>query len=182
MTGWLRESSSYAYAISEAQRLNSRKALKKLRAIGPPPYAASSVFTQRLCLQRLEGQLRAGTLWNVGRIILGRPESSILDLPNIVRGFRFSIDAMWAELLTVNLLKVAPSLQMPVFFFLGRRDHWVPSETSVAYFNALTAPSKTLVWFEESGHEPFVDEPTKFNTLMLELVRPVVVSTNSASG
>ncbi len=63
---------------------------------------------------------------------------------------------------------------MPVFFFLGRHDHWVPPEISVAYFDALTAPAKTLVWFEESGHEPFVDEPAKFNASMVELVRPVV--------
>ncbi len=46
------------------------------------------------------------------------------------------------------------------------------AETSVAYFDALTAPSKTLVWFEASGHEPFVDEPAKFNAAMAELVRP----------
>jgi pimeloyl-ACP methyl ester carboxylesterase len=68
-------------------------------------------------------------------------------------------------------MKVVPALQIPVFFFLGRRDHQVPAETSVAYFDALVAPSKKLVWFEESGHEPFVDEPAKFNTAMVELVR-----------
>ena len=68
---------------------------------------------------------------------------------------------------------LAPTLQVPVFFFLGRRDHWVPPETSVAYFDMLTAPSKTLVWFDHSGHEPFMDEPEKFNRLMAELVRPV---------
>ena len=48
----------------------------------------------------------------------------------------------------------------------------MPPETSVAYFDALTAPSKKLVWFEQSGHEPFVDEPAKFNDTMRELVRP----------
>jgi pimeloyl-ACP methyl ester carboxylesterase len=48
----------------------------------------------------------------------------------------------------------------------------VPAKTSVAYIGALIAPSKRLVWFEESGHEPFVDEPAKFNALMAELVRP----------
>ena len=31
-----------------------------------------------------------------------------------------------------------------------------------------------LVWFEKSGHEPFMDEPVKFNAAMVELVRPVV--------
>ena len=49
-----------------------------------------------------------------------------------------------------------------------------PPETSLAYFESLTAPSKKLVWFEESGQEPFVDEPARFNAAMLELVRPVV--------
>lgn len=110
----------------------------------------------------------------MGRILLGGPESSVFDLPDILRGFRFSLDAMWAEVAALNLQTLAPALQMPVFFFLGRRDRWVPPEVSVAYFDMLTAPSKKLVWFEQSGHEPFVDEPTKFNRAMVELVRPTV--------
>ncbi len=169
------ESSSYAFALAEAQRLNNRKAVEKLRAIGPPPHTAQSLWTQRFCLNRLEGNLRPRVLWSLGRILLGGPEYSIFDLPNLMRGFRFSIDAMWDEVSRIDLTTAVPALQMPVFFFLGRNDHWVPPETSVAYFDALTAPSKRLVWFEESGHEPFADEPAKFNTLMVELVRPVVV-------
>lgn len=168
------ESSSYAFALAEAERRNNRKALKELRAIGAPPYSASSVWTERTWLQRFDGQLKASALWNMGRIVLGGPESSVFDLPNILRGFRFSLDTMWAEVSGLNLLKLVPALQMPVFFFLGRHDHWVPPETSVAYLDALTAPSKRLVWFEASGHEPFVDEPTKFNTAMVELVRPAL--------
>ena len=81
---------------------------------------------------------------------------------------------MWSEVSTLDLTRLVPALEMPVFVFLGRNDHWVPPETSLDYFNALTAPSKKLVWFEESGHEPFADEPTKFNASMVELVRPVV--------
>jgi pimeloyl-ACP methyl ester carboxylesterase len=81
---------------------------------------------------------------------------------------------MWAEVSRLNLLTLVPALQMPVFFFLGRRDHWVPPETSVAYIDALRAPSKTLVWFEESGHEMFVDEPAKFNATVTEMVRPAL--------
>jgi pimeloyl-ACP methyl ester carboxylesterase len=87
----------------------------------------------------------------------------------MLRGFRPSLDAMWTEVSRLNLVKL-----VPVFFFLGRHDHWVAPEISVAYFDALTAPSKALVWFEESGHEPFVDEPAKFNASMAELVRPVL--------
>jgi pimeloyl-ACP methyl ester carboxylesterase len=168
------ESASYAFAVAEALRLNNRKALRELRAIGPPPHAASRLWTERIWLHRLEGQLRGRVLWNVGRIVLGGPESSVFDLPNLVRSFRFSIDAMWAEVSALNLMKLVPALQMPIFFFLGCHDHCVPPEVSVAYFDVLTAPSKKLVWFEESGHEPFMDEPAKFNASMVELVRPIL--------
>jgi pimeloyl-ACP methyl ester carboxylesterase len=39
----------------------------------------------------------------------------------------------------------------------------------------MVAPSKKIVWFEESGHEPFVDEPDRFHAAMVEWVRPVGV-------
>jgi pimeloyl-ACP methyl ester carboxylesterase len=168
------EAASYAFALAEAQRLGNHGALQKLRAIGPPPHTAKTLWTERTCLQRIEGKLDARTLWDLGRVVVGVPESSIFDLPKTMRGFRFSLDVMWPEVSRLNLMKVAPALQMPVFFFLGSKDHWVPPEISVAYFNALTAPSKNLVWFEESGHEPFVDEPGKFNGAMVELVRPIL--------
>jgi len=168
------ESSSYAFALNEAQRHNNRKALKQLRAIGPPPHTASGLWTEQMWLLRFEGRLERRALWNMGRILLGRPESSILDLPNLLRSFRFSLEAMCAEVSVINLVKLVPALQMPVFLFLGRHDHCVPPEVSLAYFDVLTAPAKKVVWFEQSGHEPFVDEPDKFNAAMVELVRPVI--------
>lgn len=81
---------------------------------------------------------------------------------------------MWPEVSRLNLIELVPALRMPVFFLLGRNDHFVPPKTSVDYFEALTGPLKKLVWFENSGHEPFVDEPGKFNAAMAELVRPIL--------
>ena len=168
------ESAAYAYALAEARRRNNRRAVKALSAIGPPRYPASSVFKERTWLQVLDGQLTPKALWKFGRIALSGRESSIFDVPKQLRGFRFSMDAMWDEVSRIDLSVAAPELQMPVFFFLGRHDHWVPPETSVAYFDMLAAPSKELVWFEESGHEPFADEPVKFNRAAIDLVRPLV--------
>ena len=168
------EAASYAFALAEAQRRGKRRAVKKLRAIGPPPHTAKQLWTERTWVMRLEGGMRPRSLWNMGRAVLTGWESSIFDLPGSMRGFRFSLDAMWAEASRLNLLDLVPALEMPVFFFLGRKDHWVPGEVSLAYFEALRAPSKELVWFEQSGHEPFVDEPARFNSTMAELVRPAL--------
>jgi pimeloyl-ACP methyl ester carboxylesterase len=176
------ESATYAFALAEAQRLGKPRAIKKLRAIGPPPHTAERLWTQRTWLSRLEGRMRPRAIWNLGRAVLAGKESSVLDLPSFMRGFRFSLGVMWTEVSRLNLIELAPALQMPVFFFLGRKDHWVPAEISVAYIDALSAPSRKLVWFEESGHEPFVDEPAKFNTALAELVRPALPADPPARG
>lgn len=165
------ESASYEYALTEAQRRGNHRAERKLRAIGPPPYSADAVFAERTWVTRLDGTASPRGLWRMGRAILGAKEASVLELPSGWRGFHFSMDAMWTEVSRLNLIEIAPALQMPVFFLLGRLDHFVPPETSMAYFDALTAPAKRIVWFEHSGHEPFVDEPDLFNASMLELVR-----------
>jgi pimeloyl-ACP methyl ester carboxylesterase len=168
------ESMSYAFALAEAQSRGDHGAMKKLRAIGPPPYPAKSVFIERTCLARMEGGMSARALWKVGRAAFTGPGGSIFNLIRTVRGFRFTLYTMWDEVSRLDLGELVPALQMPVFVFLGRKDHWVPPETSVDYFDALIAPSKKLVWFEQSGHEMFVDEPAKFNDTIRELVRPLL--------
>ena len=72
----------------------------------------------------------------------------------------------------LNLAKAVPALEVPVFFFIGRHDQVIDTEESAAYFEVLTAPAKSLVWLEESAHEPPAEEPGKFHRLMVELVRP----------
>lgn len=169
------ESASYHFAVREAERRGRRGVLRKLRAIGPPPYDADAVWTERIAVMRLEGQFRPRALWKMARSAAGVREASIFDFRRTMRVFRRTFAVMWPEVSRLNLLTLAPVLQVPVFFFLGRRDRWVPPATSVAYYDALDAPAKQLVWFEESGHEPFADEAEKFDRAMLALVRPVAV-------
>jgi pimeloyl-ACP methyl ester carboxylesterase len=167
------ELASYAKAVAEAERQGNRAVLKKLRAIGPPPHDADRLFIERRCAEQLRGGLRPKALWNMARMLIGAPETSLCDLRATMRAFRFSIESMWPEVSHLNLMDAVPALEVPVVMMLGRNDPWIPPEISVAYFDALQARSKQLVWFEHSGHEPFVDEPSKFVTLMLELVRPL---------
>lgn len=168
------ESASYAYARAEAQRQGNAKIIAKLDTIGAPPYPASSVFVERMCLSRLDGMLSPKVLWELAKMALESDELSVVELPGVYRAFRWTMDAMWRQVSQLNLIELAPVLEVPVFIFHGRKDHFVPAETTAAYFDVLTAPSKQLVWFEQSGHEPFMDEPMKFNAMMVDLVRPVV--------
>ncbi len=173
---WLAsEDLCYEFTLAEAERRRNRKALRDLRAIGPPPHAAEKVMVQCKWLTRFVGFVRGMSMWRFSQIIIGGPESSLWDLPNIFHGTLFSTYAMWDEVSALNLVRAAPALAMPVFFFVGRHDRVIAPETSVAYFDALRAPSKQLIWFEESAHEPPFEEPAKFNAAMANLVLPVTV-------
>ena len=175
------ETASYTFVLAEAERRRHRKAIRELRAIGPPPHAFWDMVVERKWLTRFFGIIRGMSLWRFSRITLGGPEASIVDLPDILLSQLVTPKVMWQELIGVNLIKTAPALQMPIFFFLGRHDRVVVPETSVAYFDVLQAPSKTLMWFEESGHEPPTEEPEKFNSLMVEMVLPVALASLSRS-
>ncbi len=167
------ELSSYAFVLAEAERRKNRAALRQLRAIGKPPYTAKTIMVQRKWLSRFVGIMRGKTFWQVFRAMRASPESSIFDLPNVFRGAMFSLRTLWSEVSRVNLETSVPELKMPVFFFIGRHDRQVAAETSVAYFDKLIAPSKQLVWFEESAHMPPFEEPEKFDAKLVELVAPV---------
>lgn len=68
-------------------------------------------------------------------------------------------------------MKSAPELKMPTFFFLGHHDLYVPSLISVGHIAKLISPLKEVVWFKNSEHKPYMEEPEKFNALMEDLER-----------
>jgi pimeloyl-ACP methyl ester carboxylesterase len=51
-------------------------------------------------------------------------------------------------------------------------DMQVAAPVSAAYFDALEAPHKELIWFDESGHMVPFEEPERFNQVMIDAVRP----------
>jgi pimeloyl-ACP methyl ester carboxylesterase len=167
------EQSSYAFVLAEAERRKNRRAVKQLRAIGEPPYTSKTIGIERRWLMRFVGLMRGKSFWQVLRAARSTPESSLLLVPNVIRGAMFSLRTLWSEVSRLNLETTVPELRMPVFFFLGRHDHQVAAETSAAYFEKLIAPSKRLVWFEESAHMPPFEEAELFNAKMVELVAPV---------
>jgi pimeloyl-ACP methyl ester carboxylesterase len=84
------ESASYAFVLAEAQRRGRHRAVKKLRAIGPPPHTAESLWTQRMWLSRLEGRMaprRCGS-WDAPCSPARNPRSSICPGPCAASGSR----------------------------------------------------------------------------------------------
>ncbi len=69
----------------------------------------------------------------------------------------------------MDLARTLPRLDVPVVMVQGRRDQVAPGAAAQRYAGSLQAPSKRLVWFDNSAHTPHLEEPGKFRDLLMEI-------------
>ncbi|MEO5721754.1 MAG: alpha/beta hydrolase, partial [Chthoniobacterales bacterium] len=118
------------------------------------------------------------------RIAFASPAYSLADLVRLGFGYRFSIKHLWRDAFWIDFFKEIPRLEVPVYFFLGRHDRTstASAELAALYFDALDAPrGKQLVWFENSGHWPHLNEPEKYRKVLLETVLAQTGATKKTS-
>jgi pimeloyl-ACP methyl ester carboxylesterase len=94
------------------------------------------------------------------------PEYSIPDVVRVKLGVDFTHKYFKNDVFEGSLMDFVPRLEVPTYFFEGRRDYTSPSVCAARYFEQLSAPRKTLVWFDHSAHFPFLEEPGAFATAL----------------
>lgn len=99
------------------------------------------------------------------------PEYTLADVLNIAKGSSFASQNMKYNVINGNLIDKVFDFKIPVYFFLGRHDYTTPFELAEKYFDKLKAPTKKLVWFENSAHFAFFEEPERFTIEMLKILR-----------
>ena len=168
---------SYEWALARAQEARDSRSVAKLKAIGPPPYSGdlrSKVIAQRKILGKYGGELygsRYGGFFVLLACLLKAREYSWRDRINVFRGIFASMRLLWPQILSINLMGQAPELRVPVYFLEGRHDYEAPSALVEQYYQAVRAPSKTLVWFENSAHFVNTEEPDAFNRFFVDRLR-----------
>jgi pimeloyl-ACP methyl ester carboxylesterase len=166
---------SHLRAYELAARYGDGKALAQLERIGPPPYTGPDMAERYMTLVSLASRHagRRGVVPELLSSVLKAPEYSLRDKLHMFLGSRDTFPLVYPQLAGINLEAQVPRLEMPVWFMLGREDYVTPSEIAARYFERLEAPRKTLLWFEHSGHSPQFEEPGKFNSVLIQQVRPV---------
>jgi proline iminopeptidase len=177
-----RQQAQYAFVSAQAAQHKDREVLERLCAIGPPPHrsADNTVAVERLA-DRYDAvyHVRPNRMWVMFNGML-RGLVTPWEIPRFIRGNNVSLAAMNDELLGLRLADTVPSLDVPVFFFLGRYDHHLDAETTVQYLDALQAPLKRVVWFENSAHNIPFEEPAAFTKSVIEALHLVGIGTLKA--
>jgi pimeloyl-ACP methyl ester carboxylesterase len=89
---------------------------------------------------------------------------------NWARGVLDTLGIVYPQLWDIDFRESAAKLDVPVYFLVGRHDVNAPGSLLEDYYNILEAPHKEIVWFEHSGHTPWVSEADRFVEVMAETV------------
>lgn len=172
------ERQGWQFAMDEARKAGSTEAIKELESIAPyaegtKPVPLSSLMIQRKWLNQFGGMVyrRTGGQAESDAMSLS-PEYTDRDVQLIGEASNYSLDKLLSHALTLDLGGVK-HLDCPLILFLGRHDHNVSSSLGEAWFQKVQAPSKRLVWFENSAHEVMNEEPGKTLISLVRYVRPL---------
>ena len=156
----------------ESGNFNKVAALKKQ---GPPPYYGDGVARKfsEYVLVLSQYMMSDPAITGPGYDTFGdiaADEYGLYDKFNYAWGLLATLDAVYWQLWDVDLREQAPRLEVPVYFLEGRHDVNAPPALAEDYLQKLEAPHKELIWFEHSGHSPWVDEADKVVDVMVNKV------------
>ncbi len=164
----------YNKAMALAQEKGSAKVVEALKSNGAPPYYGSDVtWKSAEYLNFLSAAMsRNPEIQNAGFNTLRdlfAPEYGILDKINYLRGVIDTFNHVYPQLYGTDLRAHYKDIAVPVYFFIGRHDINAPTALAEDYYNVLNAPVKRLVWFEHSGHNPWINESGRFVQELLKV-------------
>lgn len=173
----------YRYVMDMAKQYGDTKLVKKMEKLGEPPYSGKGMLQKYSSfLGRYETYKRKETNYlqnedyrkNESMAMFFFREYGTVDKIRAVRGLIDTFQAMYPQIQDLNFVEQAPQLEVPVYFLIGRHDY--TGQFVEEYYEALTAPKKELIWFENSAHGNIWSEADQFHQIMLEKVLPETLS------
>ncbi|QSQ17424.1 alpha/beta fold hydrolase [Myxococcus landrumensis] len=167
------ERRGWAWTMEQARAAKNEEAIRDLESIAPyavgkTPLSVKDIMLQRRWLNFYGGAAyrRPNAGFEAGAVALS-PEYTEEDQRQVWKAESVSVEKLLPAILTTDLSQVK-QLKTPVLLFLGRHDRNVSAPVAAEWFAGIKAPSKQLVWFEQSAHEMLAEEPGK---VLLSLVR-----------
>jgi pimeloyl-ACP methyl ester carboxylesterase len=164
----------YDFALQWAQERGDTAKVEALVRQGPPPYYDDVAWKSATYLLDTYAYMNANPAIadngaNTFRD-LAAPEHGLYDKVSWFRGVIETLGVVYPQLWDVDFRTQARKLDVPVYFLIGRHDINAPVTLTEEYYELLGAPHKEIVWFEHSGHTPWVHESERFVQVMVDTV------------
>ncbi len=179
------ERRSYEHALNAARAAGEADALAELQSIAPYPEPDGSIPLAKIAVERkwivryggLTHGRRTYDYWEDAERI--SPDYSAEDFRAIDLGSALSLPRLLPELASADFTKLN-RLDCPVVMFAGRYDFTTPSELVSRWYERLRAPGKRFVWFENSAHMLYAEEPGRVLVHLVQDALPFAAPAHEA--
>jgi pimeloyl-ACP methyl ester carboxylesterase len=158
------EKLSLTYVQQVARDTNNQTAMQELTNINTA-YKSGDWYAQ--LMRERKWLLAFGGVYHTANsynheiwMMLKAQEYSLIDFGLWPLSSSKSLQTLWPELMPVNFFESVLRVDVPVYFLVGRHDNNAPFKLTETYYEQLQAPQgKHLIWFEDSAHDLFFDQP-----------------------
>ncbi|MBE0699048.1 MAG: alpha/beta hydrolase [Anaerolineaceae bacterium] len=171
----------YKMVMEHSRQAGDTQFVQNLEAQGEPPYLGkspiqpySTLFGREYSLYEFPN-IKDEEYRNDGDILmlmLKQPEYGWIDRVYYLLGLMNTFNTVYPQLQEMDFRGDATYFDLPVYLVLGRHDMNNPYQIPDEYFKLVQAPSKQLIFFEDSGHGMIWEEAAKFHDLMVNTVLP----------
>lgn len=172
------ERRGWAWTMEQARAAKNEESIRDLSSIAPyatgdAPVPVKDILMQRRWLNFFGGAAyrRPNAGFEAAAAALS-PEYTDEDMGQVWNAERLSVDRLLSTVISTDLTQVK-RLKTPLILFLGRHDYNVSATVAAEWFAGVKAPSKQLVWFEQSAHEVMAEEPGKVLLSLVRIARPI---------
>jgi pimeloyl-ACP methyl ester carboxylesterase len=173
----------YDFVLDLMEQRGDTKKVEQLKQQGPPPYYGKGVamreaafLTETYTYMNADPNINNDG-FNTFQDLAGS-EYGLYDKVNWFRGALETMDAVYPQLWEVDFRVQVTKLEVPVYFLIGRHDVNAPPVLAEECFDLLNAPHKEWIWFERSGHNPWVTESSAFVDAVMNTVLSETYSSN----
>ncbi len=157
----------YNKAIEIAKSKGDNEFVQKMIDQGEPPYYEGNIALESAgYLNYLSTYMSADPNITNGGYHTFRDmfaqEYGIWDSIHYMLGVMNTFNVVYPTLYETDLRVDYTKLEVPTYFFIGRYDLNAPTSLVEDYYKRLEVPKKELVWFEHSGHSPWLNETDLF--------------------
>jgi pimeloyl-ACP methyl ester carboxylesterase len=90
------------------------------------------------------------------------PEYSIRDSVQYLLALLNTFDHVYRQLYDTDLRETHTEFSVPIYMIHGKYDVNAPLYLAEDYYDSISAPNKEFILFEHSGHNPWINEPERF--------------------
>jgi len=158
------EEISYDWLKHQVDEHGSRRQKRKFNELGTPPYDEHDRYVSFAKMKDSFGGSMDIGMGQLAWIAFGASEYTIRDYAKWLRGANRGSGPMWEETRDLDLFRLIPFLEVPVWFIVGSNDYNTPAVLVEEYYEFVQAPrGKELIIMENTAHTPFMGDPVRFN-------------------